>query len=187
MIQAISNLILLSLIQKFKAQNSSTIIIPFIFFPSSSIHSAQWWNWKQKPQRNTKTSTTSPSSSNTFQAGRVTQNLLNNLYHSHVGIQHPKCSQCKICQGLSFPIAENSPSFGEMNKHPTRIISLHLSATLYSADPFFMYFSILYEEIAMCLGDLKVFRWPEGLFLSFWLHWTLIFWRCITDLKETLK
>lgn len=42
-------------------------------------------------------------------------------------------------------------------KYPARIISLHLSATHHSGGPFFMYFSILYEETATCLGDLKFY------------------------------
>lgn len=62
-----------------------------------------------------------------------------------------------FCQGLSFPRAEDSPSSGEI---PARIISLHLSATHYSAGPFFMYFFIRYEEIAMCVGELK--RYSSG-------------------------
>lgn len=84
----------------------------------------------------------------------------------------------RFAKASPSPQLRTVPALGEWMKHPARIISLHLSATLYSAGSFFMYFSILYEELATCLdSDLKVFRWPEALFLSFWLHWTLIFWR----------
>lgn len=101
-----------------------------------------------------------PHTSNTFQAVRVTQNLLNKLCHSHtpVGTQHPKCCSVQVfCQGLSFLTAENSPSFGEMNETPSKDYFLAPLSNPPQWWPFFMYFSILYEETATCLGDLKFY------------------------------
>lgn len=125
-----------------------------------------------------------PHTSNTFQAVRITQNLLNKLCHSHtpVGTQHPKCCSVQVfCQGLSFPTAENSPSFGEMNETPSK----HYFLAPLSNPP--QWWPLLHVLLYSIRRNSHVFRWPEVLFLVCWLHWTLLFWRCIRYLNETPK
>lgn len=175
-------LVLLSLIQKFKTQSTSTNIIPFIFFPSSSIHSAQQRNWKQKPQRNIKTSTTShialilPKLEGSPRISWTTFTTHNR------GDPAPKMLSVQaFCQGLSFPTAENSPSFGETNQTPSKDYFL---AALSSSLQCWPLLQVLLYSI---WRNSHMFRWAEVLFFGFWLHWTLVFWRCIRDLKETLK